>query len=126
MVAFDLQQVNDDLAKPDANCPSSYSDYRTTTVIPNGNASGCADGCILGLRIAPRSGLVTTLTSQRRTDANKIIVDEAGVLGAVAFFAWFFGIYVIGIDDEVNEQQEPVGEDSPPPDASDEDDVDAP
>lgn len=48
---------------------------------------------------------MTVVKSQRLTDKDKIIIDEAGVLGAVAFFAWFLGIYVIGIDDDESEQQ---------------------
>lgn len=104
IIAFDLKQINDTFSTLGNSCGKSYNTYRTTTHATAATASRlhpCASGyCRLGYQFFPTSNLVTVIASERQTDANKIIVDEAGVLGAVAFFAWFLGIYVIGIDDE--------------------------
>lgn len=37
---------------------------------------------------------VITQTSAHGTDTLKILLDESAILGAVAFFAWFFSIFV--------------------------------
>lgn len=123
---FQYRRINDPFSTLNGSCSRSYNSYTTTTQAKNpdftSNNTFCANGCTIYLWLVPTSKIVTVLTNQRRIDANRIIVDEAGVLGAVAFFAWFLGIYVIGIDDESNERQGPVCEETPPDHASNGDD----
>jgi len=59
------------------------------------NFAGYHTPCWLLMTVRMRSPLFTTQTSSHGTTALKILIDEGGILGAIFFFTWFAGIYVI-------------------------------
>ena len=81
----------------DAN---NYTTYSTTVVnLPLTNPSLCDVSatnflpCWSSYRIMFGSNMVATQSSGRGTDWAKILTDEGGIAGGIAFFTWFLSIY---------------------------------
>jgi hypothetical protein len=52
--------------------------------------------CFFKLRVYMTSSMITTFTSSPGINTLQIFLDEGGILGAILFVTWFFGIYLIG------------------------------
>lgn len=121
-VAFSQSNFRDTRPGPDQGgrtCTgvsmNNYTVYRST-IEPDylqPNLTECATGkCDLRIQILVEDLTTETYESARGTDKVKILVDEAGVLGGVAFFVWFLGIYIISgpteASPETDQAQQPL------------------
>jgi hypothetical protein len=116
IILLDLQQstVEDkvgaiDLPKtPTSNCDAkSFSEYNTYSFRMNTigaplNISTCTKSspdykspCYFTTRMTMSSMLVTSQTSTRGTNWQKILFDEGSIVGGIMFVTWFLGIYII-------------------------------
>jgi hypothetical protein len=80
-----------------ANATGQYLDYEDGGI------------CTFSLHVHMVSSMITTFTSSHGINTLQILLDEGGILAAILFVTWFFGIFVIGARIEQEKKEE--GED---------------